>query len=153
MRDGGLLFVCLGNICRSPTAEAIARKRLQDAGETLPLASAGTGDWHVGGQADKRARATAHKHGYDLEPHRARQVEVADFTRFDMILAMDRDNLTQLQALQPADSSARVGLLLEEAGLGAGREVPDPYFGGIEGFDACLGLLEQAVDGLLARLT
>lgn len=150
--DKGIVFVCLGNICRSPLAEAVARKRFAAAGLDIPLASAGTGNWHVGQGADPRARAVARAHGYDLEAHRARQATRADFEHFDYILAMDADNLAKLQALRPVAAAARLGLMLDVAGQGAGHEVPDPYFGGDAGFGTCLELLERGVDGLLERL-
>lgn len=151
--SNGVLFVCLGNICRSPLAEAIARYKFSQAGLDLRLASAGTGDWHVGHGADERACAVATRHGYNLDTHSARQVEVADFDRYDWVLGMDRSNLQDLQQMQPAHSTARVGLMLELAGLPEPFEVPDPYFGGDEGFVTVLELLERAVDGLIDRVS
>lgn len=148
----GILFVCLGNICRSPLAEAVARAKFAQAGIALPLASAGTGNWHVGEGADPRARTVARQFGYDLDRHSARQAESADFQRFDYVLAMDHDNLANLAALQPASGSAQLGLLLETGGLGEGMQVPDPYFGGDEGFVTCLELLERGIDGLILQL-
>lgn len=148
----GILFVCLGNICRSPLAEAIARQKFALAGLVLPVASAGTGDWHSGHGADARALAAGREHGYDLDAHRARQVQPADFERYDMLLAMDTDNLAHLQALRPVDSRARTALLLDAAGIGRDRVVPDPYFGDLAGFGTCVALLEEGIDGLVARL-
>lgn len=152
MSDRGVLFVCLGNICRSPLAEVIARHKFAEAGLELPLASAGTGDWHVGHGADPRACAVAAEHGYNLSSHRARQVQPADFGRYGWVLGMDRANLAHLRQMQPADGVARVGLLLDEAGIGNSLEVPDPYFGDDAGFVSVLKLLEQAVDGLLEEI-
>lgn len=149
----GVLFVCLGNICRSPLAEAVARRKFKEAGIDLPLASAGTGDWHVGHGADARACVVATDHGYDVNQHSARQVEVADFDRYGWVLGMDRSNLQHLQQMRPAHAKARVGLMLELAGVDDPIEVPDPYFGGDEGFVAVLELLERAVDGLTARIS
>jgi protein-tyrosine phosphatase len=146
--SGGILFVCLGNICRSPLAEAIARQELPHAGLRLPVASAGTGDWHIGEHADARARAVARAHGYSLEAHRARQVGPDDFHRYDWVLAMDRNNLAALRDLSPPSPRARSGLLLDVAGIDAGGEVPDPYFGGDEGFVEVLQLLRRAIAGL-----
>lgn len=148
----GVLFVCLGNICRSPLAEAIARRKFGEAGLDLPLASAGTGDWHVGHGADARACAVATRHGYDLDKHNARQVEVADFDRYDWILGMDHANVAHLLKMQPAGAHARLGLMLEQSGLSKPLEVPDPYFGNDDGFETVLKLLEEAVDGLAARI-
>lgn len=148
----GVLFVCLGNICRSPLAAAVARRVFASADEALRVDSAGTGDWHVGQQADPRARAVAAAHGYPLEAHRARQVSPDDFRRFDWILAMDEDNLTALRELRPADATARVALLLDAAGMNAQGIVADPYYGGAAEFEATLALLERALDAFVQRL-
>lgn len=148
-----ILFVCLGNICRSPTAEAVMRARAEAAGQadSLTLDSAGTGDWHVGKPPDRRARDAAAKRGYDLSSLRARQVNRDDFHTFDFILAMDGSNLADLQALAPAGSRARVQLFLDFS-HGPEQDVPDPYYGGEDGFDAVLDLVESACDGLIATL-
>jgi protein-tyrosine phosphatase len=150
----GVLFVCMGNICRSPTAEGIFREQAQRAGwlARLRIESAGMGDWHVGQRPDERAIAHARRRGYDLTSLRARQVVVDDFARFDYILAMDLRNLRDLRALQPADYAGRLGLLLDfvpELGL---REVPDHYFGGADGFETVLELTERACAALLAHI-
>ncbi|MDQ7984580.1 low molecular weight protein-tyrosine-phosphatase [Pseudomonas sp. G34] len=148
-----VLFVCLGNICRSPTAEAIFRQRLQQAGlaERIEVDSAGTGDWHVGKAPDSRTQEAAKRRGYDLSSLRGRQVSVDDFARFDLVLAMDIANLGDLQRLRPVQAKGELDLYLRRFGL-AEDEVPDPYYGGSEGFEQVLDLLEQASDALLAEL-
>ncbi|MEO8304868.1 MAG: low molecular weight protein-tyrosine-phosphatase [Betaproteobacteria bacterium] len=152
--DASVLFVCLGNICRSPTAEGVFRAAAVKGGiGSLVLAdSAGIGDWHVGLPPDKRTIQAARRRGYDLTAIRGRRVQVADFSRFGWIIAMDESNLRALTEMKPPDFGGHLGLLLEfapEAGL---REVPDPYFGGAEGFDRVIDLVEQGTAGLLARM-
>lgn len=149
-----ILFVCLGNICRSPTAEAVVRTlAAREAPElTLELDSAGTADYHVGQPPDPRTRAAAARRGYDLSALRARMVEAADFERFDLILAMDRENLKVLRRSAPAHTHERLRLFLEFAPESAPREVPDPYYGGSNGFEEVLDLVEEATRGLLAHL-
>ena len=148
-----VLFVCMGNICRSPTAEGVFRQRLQQAGllEQVTVDSAGTGDWHVGKAPDSRSSQAALRRGYDLSSMRARQVTAADFDRFDLILAMDQDNLARLQALRPRGRGAELDLFLRRYDV-ALDEVPDPYYGGADGFEQVLDLIEQASDGLLAEI-
>lgn len=148
-----VLFVCLGNICRSPTAEGVFRHRVQQAGleAQISIDSAGTGDWHIGKAPDARARQAAKKRGYDLESLRARQVQRADFDHFDLILAMDEQNLADLRALQPQGSRAELDLLLRRCGLPQSA-VPDPYYGDAQHFDQVLDLLEQASAVLLDDL-
>lgn len=147
-----ILFVCLGNICRSPTAEAVLRHKLLELGlEGVEVDSAGTGDWHVGKPPDSRTRQAAQLRGYDLSALRGRQVCVSDFRRFDLILAMDNSNLEQLRRMRPGDAMAELDLFLRRYDL-APVEVPDPYYGGEEGFQQVLDLLEQACDGLLREL-
>jgi len=148
-----VLFVCLGNICRSPTAEGVFRHKLRAAGldHRVQVDSAGTGDWHVGKAPDSRTRQAALRRGYDLSAQRARQVEVADFQRFDLILAMDQSNLRNLEALRPADGCADLDLYLRRYAL-ALDEVPDPYYGGEDGFEQVLDLIEQASDALLIEI-
>lgn len=148
-----VLFVCLGNICRSPTAEAVFRQRLQQRGldGRITVDSAGTGDWHIGRAPDPRTVAAAARRGYDLSPLRARQVEAADFHRFDWLLAMDRSNLHDLRQLRPATGRAELALFLSAAGL-AEAEVPDPYYGGADGFTRVLDLVETASDAWIAAL-
>jgi protein-tyrosine phosphatase len=146
-----ILFVCLGNICRSPLVEAVARQRAAQAGLSLSLASCGTGHWHIGKGADPRMLRAAAKAGYDLSPHRARQVRAADFQSFDWVLAMDQDNLETLQQLRSRDGVAPA-LFLPWAGVATPEAFPDPYFGDAEGFRRAVALAEQGVDGLIARL-
>jgi protein-tyrosine phosphatase len=152
--DAAVLFVCLGNICRSPTAEGVFRAAVERAGlaQRIRADSAGLGDWHVGSPPDRRAIQAARRRGYDLTSLRGRQVEVADFRRFGWILAMDETNMRALSDMQPPDFGGHLGLLLDfapELGL---REVPDPYYGGPDGFDRVLDLIEASTAGLLARL-
>jgi protein-tyrosine phosphatase len=149
-----ILFVCLGNICRSPTAEVVLRTRAAERGlgHLLRVDSAGTGSWHVGEPPDRRAIAFAQRRGYDLTPLRARQVTRDDFHRFDWILAMDRSNLRDLRVMRPAESEARLGLFLELVPQLALHDVPDPYYGGGTHFEQVLDIVEQASDALLARL-
>jgi protein-tyrosine phosphatase len=142
-----LLFVCTGNICRSPTAEGVLRERAQAAGLSLTLDSAGTHGYHIGEAPDPRTIAHAKKRGYDLSTLRARRVEQQDFDRFDWILALDHSHLDQLRALQPKNSRAQVRLLLDE------RDVPDPYYGNAQHFEHVLDLTEEAADAWIAQLT
>lgn len=148
-----ILFVCLGNICRSPTAEGVLREKLRAAGleQLVEVDSAGTGDWHVGKAPDQRTRQAARQRGYALDELRARQVGRPDFQRFDLILAMDQSNLADLQRMRPAGASAEVDLFLRRYEL-AVTEVPDPYYGGAGGFEQVLDLIEQACDGLLLEI-
>ncbi len=145
-----ILFVCLGNICRSPMAEGVVRAELARRGllDRVELDSAGTGDWHVGEPPDPRARQAAAARGVDISGLRGRQVSPADFSRFDLILAMDRDNYADLLALAGDAHAHKVRLFLEFARDGNGDEVPDPYFGGPEGFEHVLDLLQDAAAGL-----
>lgn len=145
-----VLFVCLGNICRSPTAEGMFRRHLDEAGLAgrVEVDSCGIGPWHVGKSPDARAQAAAASRGLDLSGLRARQLDDGDFARFDYLLAMDHDNLAALEARRPADSAAHVGLFLAFAGL-PDRAVPDPYYGGDDGFEQVLDLVESASRGLV----
>ena len=148
-----VLFVCLGNICRSPTAEGVLRHKLRAAGLAgqVEVASAGTGDWHVGKAPDKRSQAAAKLRGYDLSAQRAQQVSRADFARYDLILAMDQSNLRNLKAMQPAQGKAELDLFLRRYD-GAVDEVPDPYYDGEQGFEQVLDLIEAACDLLVIEL-
>jgi len=149
-----VLFVCMGNICRSPTAETVFREHAQRAGllDELRIESAGIGSWHVGEPPDKRAILHGRRRGCDLEPLRARQVTRADFARFDYILGMDLRNLRDLKALRPDDYKGHLALFLDFAPHLGVREVPDPYYGGPDGFEAVLELVERASEGLLAHI-
>ncbi len=149
-----VLFVCLGNICRSPLAEGSFRKLVETEGLAgrILADSAGTGGWHVGEPPDKRAREAAARRGIDLEGLRARRVEPGDFDAFDYVLAMDRDNYRILNEARPAGAKARPRLFLDfapELGL---SEVPDPYYGGDDGFERVLDMVEAGARGLLAEI-
>ena len=146
-----VLFVCMGNICRSPTAEAIFRARVEEAGlaQRIFTDSAGTHDYHIGDPPDMRAQHAAQQRGYDMSALRGRQVGLLDFTRFDYVLAMDRANLAILQRLCPQPQRGRLGLFLEYASRHEEREVPDPYYGGADGFERVLDMVEDAAESLL----
>ncbi|PHR57144.1 MAG: phosphotyrosine protein phosphatase [Robiginitomaculum sp.] len=144
-----LLFVCLGNICRSPTAEAVFRGRAKAAGHQVLVSSAGTMDWHVGKHPDPRAIAAAAKRGYQMSRLQAQVVQVSDFSEFDYILAMDRQNLADLEQIYPG-TGTRPRLFLDYATHTGQFEVPDPYYGGEDGFSEVLDLIEAASDGLLS---
>ena len=148
-----ILFVCLGNICRSPTAEGVMRHKLREAGleHQVQVDSAGTGDWHVGKAPDARTRVAAQRRGYDLSMLRARQAATDDFARFDLILAMDESNLANLRGLQSGKGGAELDLFLRRYAL-ALDEVPDPYYGGEDGFEQVLDLVEQACDALILEI-
>ena len=148
-----VLFVCLGNICRSPTAEGVLRHKLQVAGLVgrVEVASAGTGNWHVGAAPDKRTQRAALLRGYDLSAQRAQQVVAPDFNHYDLILAMDLSNLRDLKALQPANGKAGLDLFLRRFD-GVKDEVPDPYYDGEAGFEEVLDLVESACDLLVIEL-
>ena len=148
-----VLFVCLGNICRSPTAEGVFRRRVREAGleERIRIDSAGTGDWHVGKAPDSRTCRAARLRGYDLSGLRARQFQREDFERFDLVLAMDHSNLRHIQAMRPATARAELDLFLRRYDMTL-DEVPDPYHGGEDGFEQVLDLIEGASDALLAEI-
>jgi protein-tyrosine phosphatase len=149
-----ILFVCMGNICRSPTAEAVLRRLAEQEAPHLDVLidSAGTHAYHTGEPPDRRAQAAAKLRGVDLSNIRARPVCDEDFSRFDLILAMDRHNYDLLLEQRPADASSEVRLFMEYADSVTISDVPDPYYGGANGFERVLDLIEDAARGLLASL-
>ena len=152
-RRPAVLFVCLGNICRSPLAEAAMRAEAARAGVDLVVDSAGTGAWHAGEPPDPRARAVARRHGVDIDAYQARQVRADDFHRFDHIVALDADNLAALVALRPSGATARLSLLLDHVDGRAGEAVADPYWGDAAGFEITWADVGAGARGLLRRLT
>jgi protein-tyrosine phosphatase len=154
MKKQRVLFVCMGNICRSPTAEAVARQMAKNGnlGEWLEFDSAGTHGYHIGEPPDRRAIAAGAKRGYDLAKLRARKVDVADFSCFDLVLAMDDANVGFLTEMCPQEHRHRLQRLLDFAPISSVREVPDPYYGNPEGFDRVIDLIEEGVTGLLSKL-
>jgi protein-tyrosine phosphatase len=149
-----VLFVCMGNICRSPTAEGVFKHFVLERGLAAQIESdsAGTHDYHIGAPPDVRAQAAALRRGYDLSPLRARQVTPEDFAVFDYVLAMDEANRSALRQLCPAQYRERIRLFLEFAPEAGRREVPDPYYGGAQGFEEVLDLVESAALGLLRQI-
>ena len=149
-----VLFVCMGNICRSPSAEGVFLQRVAESGlaQSIEVRSAGTHDYHVGGPADPRSAETAARRNIDLSKHRANQVSEQDFETYDYILAMDRVNLKHLLQICPAKHKHKVRLFLEYAHGSDTDEVPDPYYGGPSGFERVLDLIEMASDGLIAEI-
>ena len=146
-----VLMVCLGNICRSPLAQGVIERAVADAGIAVEADSAGVGGWHRGEPPDPRAQAAAAARGLDISGQRARQTRQADFEDFDLILAMDESNLAALERARPEGARARLALLLDHA-PGPEREVPDPYYGGADGFGRVVDLIEAGVAGLLEDL-
>ena len=148
-----VLFVCLGNICRSPTAHGVFQKIIDDQNicHLFQVDSAGTAAWHIGKNPDPRSQAAAHLREYDLSCLRARQVVVEDFEKFDYILAMDSENLRNLQAISPMEHQSKLALFLDFSDMNE-REVPDPYYGGSGGFEHVLDLVESASLGFLKKL-
>lgn len=149
-----VLMVCMGNICRSPMAHGVFAERIQEAGleHSVEVDSAGTHSYHVGEPPDRRAQAAARARGYEVGGQRARRLEADDFREFDYILVMDDENLRNARALQPTDGKARLHRFLEFAGSRPEREVPDPYYGGSQGFATVMDLVEEAATGLLSHL-
>lgn len=149
-----VLFVCMGNICRSPTAEAVFRAHLEQAGldRHVEVDSAGTHAYHVGQPPDARAQQAGLKRGYRMAHLRGRQVSRRDFEEFDYVLAMDMDNLTRLQRQCPAEHAHKISLFMEHARNFVEREVPDPYYGGPAGFERVLDMVEDASRGLIEHI-
>lgn len=154
MEKKSILFVCLGNICRSPVAEGVFRKKAEEANilDFLEIDSAGTAAWHVGKAPDVRMIEAAKDRGYDLTELRARQAVAEDFEKFHHILAMDTDNLYSLQDLDPGSGKADLRLFLTYAPSIKLTDVPDPYYGKEDGFNHVIDLIEEASDGLLAKI-
>lgn len=147
-----ILFVCLGNICRSPLAEAAFRQEAARIGLAVEVDSAGTGDWHVGNAPDPRAQAVALRNGVDIGHYQARQIVAEDFHRFDMIFALDQENLINLRRLAPTNSKARVSLLLDLLPDRQGQAVVDPYYGDDDGFNITWRDVEDAAKALASRI-
>lgn len=149
-----VLFVCMGNICRSPTAEGIFSHLIEqeNLSHAIDVESAGTHAYHVGNPPDHRAQATALKRGIDLSKQTARRVSTSDFEYFDYILAMDEDNLLDLEQICPVEHRHKIRLFMEFAPHLNMREVPDPYYGGASGFDRVLDMVEEASEGLLKAI-
>jgi len=149
-----VLFVCMGNICRSPTADGVFRKKVQDhkLGHAVRVDSAGTHNYHPNSPPDARSQAVAARRGYNLADLRARQIQDADYAEFDLILAMDWDNLALLQADCPPEHQRKLRRLTEFCQQSNAKVVPDPYYGEADGFETVLDLVEDACDGLLAHV-
>lgn len=149
-----VVMVCTGNICRSPTAEGVLRHRLQSMGlgDAVRVESAGVQGWHAGEPPDERSQAHAKRRGYDLSSQRARALVDEDFERADLLLAMDAGHLREMIRRCPAAWRPKLGLLLDHAATFQGRDVPDPYYGGAEGFERVLDLIEAACEPLAATL-
>ena len=146
------LLVCLGNICRSPLAEAALRDVAARAGVAIGVDSAGTGAWHVGNPPDPRSQTVALAHGIDISGYRARQVAAADYRRFTDILALDRDNLSELRRRAPKDATARIALLMDAVPGRNGQAVADPYYGDAAGFEVTWADVSEAAEAIVAEL-
>lgn len=149
-----VLFVCMGNICRSPSAEGVFRDKVSAAGlsDKIQIDSAGTHAYHIGNSPDPRSQEAAIKRDYDLSAQRARKVEVEDFDEFDYVIAMDMSNEDDLQAICPTALEDKIHLFLKFSDNSNVKEVPDPYYGAGNGFEIVLDLIEDAADGLIAHL-
>lgn len=154
MKPTSVLFVCMGNICRSPTADAIFRHRVHEAGldAVVAIDSAGTHGYHIGHAPDARTQAAAARRGYDMSALRSRLLTVDDFTRFDWIVAMDDANVENLLALCPPEARHKIVRLMDYATRHDATEVPDPYYGAENGFETVLDYVEDGLDGFLAHL-
>lgn len=146
-----VLFVCLGNICRSPLAEAAFREEMQRAGLDVDVESAGTSDWHVGAPPDRRAQAVARKHGIEIGGYRGQQVCASDFRRFAHIVALDANNLAALEALRPKDAMAELSLLLDHVDGRSGQSVADPYYGEAAAFEQTWTEVVSGAKGLASK--
>jgi protein-tyrosine phosphatase len=149
-----VLFVCMGNICRSPTAHGVFQHKVNQLGlqGKITVDSAGTLDYHAGDPPDQRAQQHAQRRGYDLSDLRARQIKPIDFNTFDLIAVMDWDNLSYVDGMCPPESKAKVHRLTEFCTRHQADVVPDPYYGGVQGFDHVLDLVEDACDGLMVHI-
>jgi protein-tyrosine phosphatase len=147
-----ILFVCLGNICRSPLAEAALRAEAEKAGVDILVDSAGTGDWHIGSPPDPRAQAVAHRHGIDISRYAGRQVSAEDFHRFTHVFALDAENLKNLRRIRPSDGTADLRLLMDMVPGREGTGVVDPYFGEDAGFDLTWADVTRAAKAIIASL-
>ena len=149
-----ILFVCMGNICRSPLAQGVFHSVAHQKGMTdrFHLDSAGTGGWHVGDPPDSRGQKVARLNGFDISGQRCRQIQIEDFDRFDLILGMDHNNISNLNKLAPSTVCAEIDLFMSRAGLGD-IEIPDPYYGDQSGFEETCGMLLDASKALLTRIT
>ena len=150
--SASVLFVCLGNICRSPLAEAALRAEAERVGLVVEVDSAGTGDWHVGSPPDSRAQAVALRHGIDISNYRGRQVTAGDFRRFTYVFALDGGNLENLRRLRPSDGTAELQLLMDLVPGREGSGVTDPYFGDAAGFDVTWDDVTRAAKAIVERL-
>ena len=154
MKKVSVLFVCMGNICRSPTAHGVFRDLVQREGlsDQIEIDSAGTHSYHVGSPPDNRAQATARSRGFDLSDLRARRAESIDFERFDYVIAMDYDNHSGLSAICPSGFESRLHMFMSFAPQRGAKEVPDPYYGGDQGFENVFDMVTDASEGLLAHI-
>lgn len=153
MKETKVLMVCLGNICRSPMADGLLRKKVADQNLPIIVDSAGTGDWHVGHPPDDRMRETAKSFGVPIDNLRGRQFKVSDFDEFDYIYVMDKSNKKNVLALARSESDKnKVKLILNESNPGSDLEVPDPYFGGKEGFNDVYKMLDKVTDVIIKKL-
>ncbi|MDH3712518.1 MAG: low molecular weight phosphotyrosine protein phosphatase [Gammaproteobacteria bacterium] len=154
MAEISVLFICSGNICRSPTAQGVFEHKVVQAGlgERIFVDSAGTHGFHIGSRPDSRAQRAAERRGFDLSRQRSRRVEVDDFANFDYLIGMDRDNIQALREVCPPANYDKLSLFMQFVATADVDEVPDPYYGGTHGFERVLDLVEQASDALLEHV-